>query len=237
MGDRLKLQSLQLFFTPLHDSCEQPLATDFEDRTTLACSWPNSANTHVTRLINFCRQTEEFEQLTNEDRFTLIKYNMHNLLPLYTCVYLETYKADTDVDKVRHGYRDSLGVDGVHEDFIAVVHSLFHTTERDPVLLHLLIVIILFSKGMSGTGQEPPLVDPIAVNIAQENYVRLTWNYLTEKYGSIQTSSRFAQLFYQIFRIQKLTEKSHFYRQKKHWTRESVEQISPLVQAVLHIIP
>jgi hypothetical protein len=89
---------------------------------------------------------------------------------------------------------------------LKICFSIIKVTEEDYTLLHLLIVALLFSKGLSMIEDEPLLNDPLAVHQAQSHYTRLIWNYLLDKQGEQKMIRQFTQLLSLVFRIQSKTK-------------------------------
>ncbi|CAF3965973.1 unnamed protein product, partial [Adineta steineri] len=81
-------------------------------------------------------------------------------------------------------------------------------TGQDPTLLSLLMLIVLFTPGLSMNIEEPLLKDPLAVHRAQNNYTQLLWNYLISKQGEIQACKHFTQLLSAMFQIRSVSKNS-----------------------------
>ncbi|CAF1307017.1 unnamed protein product [Rotaria sordida] len=214
---------------------------DTSDRNSALISWSQFASQTALQLIHFFQQIDEFENLNIDDRFTLTKYN---LLPLYMIQKCFNYnpltgtfinRRNEDVLKRRQFFALCYGTGGIREKFMNMIRSLSKVTEQDSVLLNLLLVILLFSKGLSMSENEPALNDEIAVNRAQSHYIKLTWNYLVYKLGEKNTSKKFIQILTEIERLQSFTKyfREFFLTQTK--SKDTLERFAPLIQAVLNI--
>jgi hypothetical protein len=116
-----------------------------------------------------------------------------------------------------------------------LVVFLLEITEQDAAILSLLLVILLFSQGLSMNEDEPSLNDSLAVNRAQSYYTRILWNYMINKQGERKTWKQFTHLLTIIFRIQSMTKKTREFFRVQHRTSDIMNRIAPLMQSVLHI--
>ncbi|CAF1163507.1 unnamed protein product [Rotaria sp. Silwood1] len=214
---------------------------DTSDRNSALISWSQFASQTALKMIKFFQQIDEFESLNDDDRFTLIKYN---LLPLYMIQKCLNYNPLTgtfvnrnneDVLKRRQFFALCYGTSGIREKFMSLIRSFSKVTEQDSILLNLLLVILLFSKGLSMSENEPTLNDELAVNRAQSHYTKLTWNYLVHKQGEKKTSKQFTQILTEIERLQSFTKyfREFFLTQTK--STDTLERFAPLMQAVLNV--
>jgi hypothetical protein len=211
------------------------------DRTSALMSWSQFANQKALCFINFFRQIDEFEGLDVDDRLILIKYNLLPLFPISKCYnYSRTddccsFEKNAVSDKFRQFYDLCGQSDDVRESFVNLVVFLVQITEQDPALLSLILVILLFSQGLSMSEDEPSLKDPLAVNRAQSHYTQVLWNYLVNKQGEINTYKQFTQLLTGIFRIQSAAKKIREFFRGQFTSSNILDRIAPLMQTVLNI--
>ncbi|CAF1564195.1 unnamed protein product [Didymodactylos carnosus] len=107
--------------------------------------------------------------------------------------------------------------------------------EEDDILLSLLIVVFLFSKGLSMNENELPLKDSLTVYQAQSYYTKLLWNYMIKKQGETKTYKHFTKLLTAIFKAQSTALRFREFISSQATTLDGVEDIAPLMQTVLHI--
>jgi hypothetical protein len=214
---------------------------DMSDRISALISWSEFASQRSLKLINYFKQIDEFEDLNVDDRFILIKYNLLPLYLLQRCVNYDfltgSIVSETDEDRLkrREFYALCYGESGIRESFKSLMHSLSIVTQQDLTLINLLLLVLLFSKGLSMDENEPLLKDIFAVNRAQSHYIRLTWNYLVYKQGEEKTSKQFIQLLSEISRIQSITTLFRDYFRSQFRSSDTLERFSPLMHAVLNI--
>lgn len=241
--DWVTIQSVQSSFVSYlrHTNANCPKFGDFFDRDSALVTWLEFANQLALRFINFFRRIGEFEALHADDRLILIKYNLLPLFPISKCY---NYNPNNDcmssenseeAEKHRRFFTLFGASNAVRESFINLILSLVKITEQDPVLLSLLLVILLFSQGLSMSDDEPPLKDPLAVTRAQSHYIEVLWNYMVNKQGETKTCKWFTQLLNMILLIQSAGKRTREFFSDQLKTSNSVDKIGPLMQSVLHI--
>ena len=212
------------------------------DRTSALISWSEFASERAMKLIYFFRTIEQFEQLNENDRFILIKYNLYPLYILQKCLFFDPISRrfiprNPSSDPMKRGefFRLCYGSTGVREIFRNLIYSLSIVTERDSTLVSLLLLILLFSKGLSMNENENYLNNSKNVFQIQSYYVHLLWNYLLSKHGYIQTIRQFDQLIQQIHKLQFYTQFFREFFQRENQTTDLVQKLAPLMQTVLNI--
>ncbi len=216
-------------------------SVDVSNRTSALICWSQIANQIALCFINFFRRIDEFESLNGDDRFILIKYNVFPLFPIFKCVNRDVIDncfscAETE-EAIRRlqFYKLCFDSNGLRDIFLNLVVFLLEITEQDAAILSLLMIILLFSQGLSMNEDEPSLKDSIAVNRAQSYYTRILWNYMINKQGETKTCKQFIQLLTAIFRIQSTAKIFREFFRDQFPTPDTVDQIAPLMQTVLHI--
>lgn len=230
------------FLACVEDYNVQCSSIDLSDRVSALISWSHVASEIALRFINFFRQIDEFENLSGDDRFILIKYNLFSIFPVVKCYKYKPMQnhclsdATIECEKRQHLFLLSSVPDEIRNAFIDRLVSLVEITEQDPAILSLLLSILIFSQGLSMNENEPPLNDSLAVHRAQIYYTELLWRYWLNKYGEIQTYKKFTRLFMIILRIQ-LTAKTfrEFFR-SQFTLSNTIDKVAPLMQSVLHIV-
>jgi len=171
----------------------------------------------------------------------LIKYNIFPVFLTLKCFYYKPTNdcCSNDDNEVAEKHRrffmlcgDSYGM---RDEFVNIIHSFAELTEQDPTLLSLLSIILIFSQGLLTNENQPSLKDLSAVNRAQFYYTKVLWNYLVNKWGEIQACKHFTKLLTMIFRVQSMGKKFQEFFRVQYMTSDTVDQIAPIIQTVLHI--
>jgi len=188
------------------------------------------------RLITFFKQLPEFHLLQNDDRVTLIKYNILAIVFLHTVLIydpiLDTYHEHNTNDPIFEG-KDWINTisEEFHQQMIDVTIGLIKILECDRIMLKLLLIILLFSKGFCSYDplNEPILNDSSSVLNAQNVYLDLLYRYSLHQYGEQKTTKLFSRLIAQLINIQ------HLAKDMKTIVHDHVlaSQLSPLMQSVM----
>ncbi|UJR08025.1 hypothetical protein I4U23_012303 [Adineta vaga] len=214
---------------------------DFTNLTSALITWSQFADGIGLRYINFFRHLDEFENLHVDDRLILIKYNMFSLYPFCKCY---NYKSTNDCcateeceERIKHRYFFQLcgAPSDMHQSFIDIVVSLVHITDQDPIFISLLLIVLLFSQGLSMSDEEPLLKDPLAVYQIQFRYTTILWNYMVNKQGEAIAQKQFVQLIQVIFQSQSMIKEMREVLRNQLMISDIVDQITPLMQTVLHV--
>jgi hypothetical protein len=240
--DWITIQCLRSSFLSMFENGNiQCPFSDSTDRVSGLISWSQMANQVALCFIDFFRQIDEFKDLHDDDRFILIKYNLLPLFPVNKCFKYRSINDCCSLDdneQARRNFRFFMLCDestDIREKFINLVRSLAEITEQDPAILSLMLIILIFSQGLSLNEDEPPLKDPLAVNRAQFHYTELLWQYLINKWGEMEASKRFTHLFFIIIRMQSTAKISREFFRVQIMKTQAVDRIAPLIQSVLHI--
>ncbi|UJR17707.1 hypothetical protein I4U23_004605 [Adineta vaga] len=224
-------------FLSIINGCED--MTDFDDvsnQTSEIICCLQSNNEIALQMIKFCRLIDDFEKLNGDDRFLLIKYNLMILFCISTCTIMKpTDDGSLDEEDKRYMYIICNQSDHIYEMVINVGITIRNLIQDDNITLSLLLVICLFSKGLSMNENEPSLNDSLAVYRLQSYYTKLLWNYLIKKQGETKTCQNFTQLLTAIFRAQSAAKKFREFLSGQATTLDTVDDIAPLMQTLLHI--
>jgi hypothetical protein len=225
-------------FGIVNSSCN---SYETSDRISALISWSECASQRSLKLINFFQEIDEFENLNPDDRFTLIKYNLLPLYVIHRCHFfnLSTGKFDNvkteDALKRQQFFALCYGKCGIRETYMSLIRSFSTIFEQDSTLINLLLIILLFSKGLSMTENESLLKDALVVNRAQSHYLTLAWNYLVYKNGENTTARQFTQLLRQIMRLQSFTKQFRDFFHSQNQSTDLLNRFAPLMQAALNI--
>lgn len=214
------------------------------DQKSALILWSQIGNATILKVIRFVQQIEQFNQLNNDDRFILIKYNLLSLFSLTKCAkfnlkyrdFIYAMEKTTDIIMKRiQFYVLCFESDGLRNSFLNLVCCLLEITEEDPIILSLLLLIILFSQGISMNENEPSLHQSIDVYRTQSYYVEILHKYLIQKQGEFKTYQQFIRILHGIFQIQLITKKFLDFFRCHYLTNETVDRVDPLMQSILHI--
>jgi len=214
------------------------------DRASALINWSQFASERAMKLIEFLRQIDLFEHLNPNDKFILIKYNLlflyfiqksHNYDPLTRTFGNRQLINNEDILKRRQFWQLIYGASGIREYFKSLIHSFTTATENDSKLIYLIMLILIFSKGLSMNEHEPILNETFNVFKSQCFYVELIWNYLVSKNGEIKAIKQFIEIIQQIHRIQSYSIHFRNYLQTTIPTKKTLEHFAPLMQSVLDI--
>jgi hypothetical protein len=238
----LTIQSLQLSFSSNFQSTHPKFChIDLTDRTSALISWSQAVNGNILSCINFFRQMDEFENLHEDDRFTLIKFNLLPLFPIYKCFYYkpinDCYLTDDDkqMQLRQKCFASSPEADHIRNVSRNLVLSLVIATEQDPTILSLLMAVLIFSQGLSLNEAEPSLLDPLAAYRAQAFYTQLLWKYLVNRSGEEQATKNFIQYLNIIFKMQSVSKVFRDFFRVELQTPDTVDRLAPLMKTVLNI--
>jgi hypothetical protein len=191
-----------------------------------------------TRLITYLKKVPEFALLDSDDRVTLVKHNllavvfMHNVL-IYDPL-ADTYHEHNTEDPVFQG-KDWIGILGeeFYYDLTSTVIKLIKLLEYDRVIVKLLLLIILYTKGFCGYDimHEPSLNDMSTVLSTQNMYVDILYKYCIYQYGLKRTVGLFTNLINQLFSIQRLA----VHLKDLVHTNIDASKLSPLMQCVFQL--
>lgn len=236
------IEKIQLSYSQHLQHRSSPCSYELLDQLSALIYWSQTRNETAINLIRFSRDIDEFELLNSTDRFTLIKYNFLVLSFVITCfkydplvgLYSEFHNETWDAfHRLVTIYRRK---GDFYEILDAKMQLLFKVTGQEPVVLCLLVIILLFSKGVSISDEEPPLNDPLAVHRAQSHYTILLWNYLIHKQGEQKTIKQFIDLTYVILQIQSTIKDFRTFISTQLLSPETIDQVPPMIQSMLNIM-
>ena len=135
IDDRTSIQSLQSSFRKsFHNASglsEHLLksTSDIHERIPPIYAWAQIESGDCLNLVTLFRQVNEFEALSNDDRFTLIKYNLFSLFMLHKCLIFDSVnKSFLDT---RHCFVALCpGSDTMKEPFMQWMYSMCQVTSQ-----------------------------------------------------------------------------------------------------------
>ncbi len=120
--------------------------------------------------------------------------------------------------------------DEIYYQAIQLVEQIQNLTLNDHLIMKLLMLIVLFSKGADPI--EPASIEPSKIFFAQNIYINLLWNYIDTRFGSDRTATLVSHLIFSTLKCQALARET-----KETITQKTVQvdDLAPLMQSVLHI--
>ena len=202
-------------------------------------------NFTAVKLIHFLKEIPEFEQLDEHDRLVLVKYNLNFLILMRHLLTFDTaremiYDLDSSdvispTDEAFAQHCKSLFILCYGYEFnravMLILHALVNLTNKNPIIAQLLMLIMIFSKGLSADDdQEPILIDGDSVFRAQSKYAELLFRYLMEGSSFEVVAIKMMRITEQLLKIQKICRDYKQYLQSK----VDVNDINPLMKSLLH---
>ncbi|CAF2892764.1 unnamed protein product [Rotaria sp. Silwood2] len=203
-------------------------------------------NFTAIKLINFLRKIPEFQQLDEGDRLILVKYNLTLLFVMRHSLNFDSareifYDLDTDdpvspSDEAFAHYCKSLFILCYGYEFSRTVMPIFHAlaniVNKDPIITILLMLIMIFSKGLSANeDQEPLLHDEKRVFYAQSKYTDLLFRYLMEQSSFEEVTIKMTHVMEQLLKTQKVSRDFQQYVKSKI----DLTHVNPLMRSLLHL--
>jgi hypothetical protein len=203
-------------------------------------------NFTAVKLIKFLRDIPEFIQLDEHDRLILVKYNLTLLFimrlsltydPVREMFYdLDTSDAISPNVEAFAQHSKSLFIlcygYEFNRAFMSILNVLVNLIKKDTLITQLLMVIMIFSKGLSADNdQEPILNDEKSVFNAQSKYTDLLFRYLMESSSFEIVAIKMIRITEQLLKIQKVS------RDFQHYIRNKVDatSINPLMRSLFHL--
>jgi hypothetical protein len=115
---------------------------------------------------------------------------------------------------------------------MSILHALVNLINKNPIATQLLMLIMIFSKGLSADeDQEPILNDEKSVFNAQSKYTDLLFRYLMEGSSFDVVTMTMIHLTEQLLKIQKVSRDFQQYVKNK----VDITYINPLMKSLLHL--
>lgn len=202
-------------------------------------------NFSAVKIINFLRDIPEFAQLDERDRLILVKYNLQLLSVIRNgltfdqtreIVYEELMdrcvppNEEAFAHQCKSLFTLCYGYDFVRT-YLSVLHAIANLVEHDSTIVQLLMMTMIFLKGLSGNvEQEPSLNDGHSVFHAQSTYTDLLFRYLIDKSSFNDAVIKMMRIVEILIKIQKVTRDF----QENIRTKVDVNYLNPLMRSLLH---
>jgi hypothetical protein len=173
--------------------------------------------------------------LHEDDRLVLVKHNVITILYIHFCICTDIntgifHEPNTPNDFCYQASELRSYSDLIYETAIILADEIQKLCSNDHLIMKLLILIILFSKGADSI--EPILFESIKIFHSQNIFVNLLWNYLNVRFGYDQTSNIFSRLIFSSLKCHSLARITKETLAKK--TMQS-DELAPLMQSVLQL--
>ena len=216
------------------------------DRMLIYMNTLDIQNLTAMKLIYFLRQIEEFEQLNEHDRILLVKHNLPLLFPIHLALTFDSQRELVYEDCLNSTVSPSDEAFAQHckslfilcygyefnREFIDVLHQVSQIVHKDPIIAQLLLLIMIFSKGLSANDdQQPCLIDNQYVYHIHFKSIDLLFRYLMEKSSFNHALQQFIQITQIFIRIQRLFK--DFYQYIKNTV--DINYINPLMKSLLNL--
>jgi hypothetical protein len=171
--------------------------------------------------------------LHEDDRLALVKHNLVTILYLHFCICTNTdteifHEPNTPTDFCYKAQDLRAYSDKIYYDAMKLATDLQQVSANDPLLIKILMLIMIFSKGADWN--EPHLREPEKIFHVQNIFVNLLWNYLTVRFGCESTSSVCSRLLFSCMKAHSIARES-----KESVAKKNVytDDLAPLMQSVL----
>jgi hypothetical protein len=194
------------------------------------------SNLLAVRLIQYVKSTPEFESFDSDDRLILVKRNLLAVVFMYLVVIYDpaadTYHEHNIQDPIFQGkYLIKMLDENVYCNFTEIAKKSTEILKYDRVILKLLLLIILYTKGFCSYDSlyESQLNNPSIVLDTQNMYIEILYKYCLHQYGLTRTTNLFSHLINKLFAIQRLTTNL---KDLVHSILDA-SRLPPLVQSIL----
>ena len=196
-------------------------------------------NLQSTRLITFYKLIPEFTSLNEHDKLILIKYNTFALLFIRSALLYDPITDsyhDQGTDDCVFDNKDLIRCFGLQQYQLTTrcVCQVIDVTQKDSVVVQLLLLIGLLSKG-SAVSVYSNEAEPIATDISsilhrQNIFVDLLWKYLEDKYGPVKSIDVWLKL---VLATNESYLQAYITRSNYCEKDQVVDQLVPLMQSVI----
>lgn len=206
----------------------------------------NLENFTSVRLIDFLRSVSDFTSLNDHDRLILVKYNLTSLLYVDGALSFDSIHEVSNFNNAcdavsseekafanfcKDLYGICYGSEAV-QVFLRLLRALAEVVDNDPTIAYLIMLIMIFLKGLSvDDDQAPLLVDPISVFHTQTKFTDLFFRYLLDKFSWNIAVIKTTRMVQQILKTQNLSrDYDPFVKSKAARFR-----LNPLMKSLLHL--
>jgi hypothetical protein len=202
-------------------------------------------NFAAIKLINFIRKILEFEEIDENDRLILVKYNLTLLFLIHHVLSFDATRELLYDDNIStpvspadeafahhckslfilcYGYE-------LHRMCVSTLRTLSDLVNNDPVIVQLLMLIMILLKGLSvNDGQEPSLNNGQHVFHIHSKYTDLLFRYLIERSSFNVAVIKMMRITAVLIKIQSFM---HDFQQLVK-SKIDINFVDPLMKSLLH---
>ncbi|CAF0803882.1 unnamed protein product [Didymodactylos carnosus] len=237
--DHLQIQCIQTSFMISQQSAVRPLIPyQIKDKMEALTYMMDMQNFTALKLIDYLKLIPEFKQLDDNDRFILVKYNLLYAFVLAKSLDFDyingTCRSESSNESIQQ--RKVLSTlcqfEELRQTFLQLISTLINITENNQSIIHLLIIVTIFSKGISASDNQPTLSNFAQVYVAQCKYVDLLWRYMLQQYDDMVAVKKFSKLMTEILKIQIATRNYQLHMRNQI---DDLDKINPLMKSLLHL--
>lgn len=204
-----------------------------------SCLMNLPGNLQSTRLITFYKLIPEFTSLNEHDKLILIKYNTFALLFIRSALLYDPVTDsyhDQGTDDCVFDNKDLIRCFGLqqYQKTTRCVCQVMDATQKDSVIIRLLLLISLFSKGsaiLAYSNEAEPIAADISSILHRQNiFVDLLWKYLENKHGSVKSINIWLKL---VMATNESYLQAYITRSNYLGNDHVVDQLVPLMQSVI----
>ncbi|CAF1552205.1 unnamed protein product [Rotaria magnacalcarata] len=196
----------------------------------------NAKTTTALRLISFYKRLYDFDVLNEIDKVNLIKSNLHYILFFHASLKYDpihdVYHEENTNDKPLYGahIREAYGID-TYIRCTKLIRSLYSIVQMDKYIMPVVLVIFLFSKGLSvmRKSNESFVNNYQQIFQIQNKYAEQLWLFIEKNYGNVQVVRIFSSLITRCLLIQE------FIRDIEHDIYEKFDpcQVPPILRSLI----
>ncbi|CAF1087354.1 unnamed protein product [Adineta ricciae] len=191
------------------------------------------AQISTVRMITFFKLTPEFNSLHEDDRLSLVKYNLLPILYLHVCMCIDMEteifcEPNTTNDFCYHASELRRYSDEIYHVTMALVKEVQDICCNDHLIIKLVMLLMIFSKGSDSN--EPVWHETQKIFQSQNMFVDLLWKYLDVRFGNDMVPIIYSRLIFASMKGQILARKT-----KEAIAKQEInnDQLAPLMQSVL----
>ena len=203
-------------------------------------------NYTALKLINFLRQIPEFDQLNEGDRLMLVKHNLTLLFMVFHALTFDTTReliyhnnlsysvSSSDEAFAQHCkslYILCYGYE-INREFFAILRTFSDIIDKDPIVVQLLMVMMIFLNGLWATEDQQSLLnDGFHVFHIHSKYTDLLFRYLMERSSFDAAALKMMQITNVLIKGQRMMRDFH----QNVKMKVDPNCINPLMKSLLHL--
>jgi hypothetical protein len=200
----------------------------------------NSHSVQMMRLLSFFKRIPEFDQLNVDDKVTLMKYNFFTVLGISSTLSFNTetrqlIETDTDApcnmefSQLVFGYNT---ISKAHKIYL----SLLDITNYDQKIIHLTLIVLLFTPGFSiiAGHDDVKLIDQMTIYRVHNYYTELLWKYMETAHEYEKAVHLFSKLIINAMSWQTVHEEMRT-NMVRTLSPNDIDELLPIMKSMLRI--